>query len=68
MQHEEKTFPAVECEGGFVVAAYRHAHTHDLLPHLHEELGSLFPRVVAREEENKVRTRHLAPLNCTERR
>ena len=49
MQHEERTFPVVECEGEFVVEAY--AHTHDLLPHLHGELESLFPRAVAKEEE-----------------
>ena len=49
MQHEERTLPAVECEGEFVVEAY--AHTHDLLPHLHCELESLFPRAVAKEEE-----------------
>jgi len=49
IQHEEKTFPAVEYEGEFVVEAY--AHTHDILPHLHRELNSLFPRAVAREEE-----------------
>ena len=44
IQHEEKTFPAVEYEGELVVEAY--AHTHDLLPHLHRELDSLFPRAV----------------------
>ena len=49
MQHEERTFPAVEYEGEFVVEAY--AHTHDLLPHLHRELNSLFPRAIAEEEE-----------------
>ena len=51
MQHENKTFPAVEYEGEFVVEAY--AHTHDLLPHLHEELENLFPRAVAKEEETE---------------
>ena len=51
IQHEEKTFPAVEYEGEFVVEAY--AHTHDLLPHLHKELESLFPRAVAKEEEQE---------------
>ena len=49
IQHEEKTFPAVEYEWEFLVEAY--AHTHDILPHLHKELNSLFPRAVAREEE-----------------
>jgi len=34
-----------------VVEAY--AHTHDLLPHLHKELEDLFPRAVAREEEEE---------------
>ena len=51
MQHEEKTFPAVEYEGEFVVEAY--AHTHDLLPHLHRDMESLFPRAVAKEEEKE---------------
>ena len=51
IQHEEKTFPAVEYEGEFVVEAY--AHTHDLLPHLHTELESLPPRAVAKEEEEE---------------
>ena len=51
IQHEEKTFPAVEYEGELVVEAY--AHTHDLLPHLHPELDSLFPRAVAREAEEE---------------
>ena len=47
MQHGEKTSPAVEYEGGFVVEAY--AHTHDLLPHHHENLEDLFPKAVAKE-------------------
>jgi len=51
IQHEEKTFPAVEYEGEFVVEAY--AHTHNILPHLHRELESLFPRAVAKEEEKE---------------
>ena len=34
-----------------MVEAY--AHTHDLLPHLHEELENLFPRAVAKEEEEE---------------
>jgi hypothetical protein len=51
VQHEEKTFPAVEYEGEFVVEAY--AHTHDKLPHLHENLEDLFPRAVAVEEEEE---------------
>ena len=45
------TYPAVEYEGGFVVEAY--AHTHDLLPHLHENLEELFPRAVAKEEKEE---------------
>ena len=49
IQHEERTFPAVEYEGEFVVEAY--AHTHDLMPHLHSEFESLFPRAIAKEEE-----------------
>ena len=49
IQHEEKTFPAVEYEGEFVVEAY--AHTHDILPHLHRELESLFPRTVPKDGE-----------------
>ena len=51
IQHEEKTFLAVEYEGEFVVEAY--AHTHDLLPHLHRDMESLFPRAVAKEEEKE---------------
>ena len=51
IQHEDKTFPAVEYEGEFVVEAY--AHTHDVLPHLHREIDSLFPRAVAKEEEEE---------------
>ena len=34
-----------------MVEAY--AHTHDILPHLHRELDSLFPRAVAKEEEKE---------------
>ena len=49
VQYEEKTFPAVGCEGEFVVEAY--AHNHELLPHLHEDLGDLFPRAVAVQDE-----------------
>ena len=30
-----------------------YAHTHDILPHLHRELNSLFPRAVAKEEETE---------------
>ncbi len=51
IQHEEKTSPAVEYEGEFVVDAY--AHTHDILPHLHRELENLFPRAVAKEQEKE---------------
>ena len=51
IQHEDRTFPAVEYEGEFVVEAY--AHSHDLLPHLHENVEDLFPRAVAVQEEEE---------------
>ncbi len=51
IQHEDRTYPAVEYEGEFVVEA--DAHPHDVLPHLRRELDSLFPRAVAKEEETE---------------
>ena len=51
IQHEDRTYLAVEYEGEFVVEAY--AHTHDVLPHLHRNLDSLFPRAIAKEEETE---------------
>ena len=51
MEHDNRTFPAVEYEGEFVAEAY--LHDHDNLPHLHANLDALFPRAVASEEERE---------------
>jgi len=51
IEHEGQEFPAVEYEGEFVVEAF--VHEHDKLPHLHKNLGKLFPKAVAPTEEKE---------------
>jgi hypothetical protein len=51
MEHDSRTFPAVEYEGEFVAEAY--LHDHDNLPHFHANLDALFPRAVASQEEKE---------------
>jgi len=51
MEHDNRTFPAVEYEGQFLAETY--LHDHDNLPHLQANLDALFPRAVASEEERE---------------